>query len=64
MRSCLNPESPRCVICDARCRDKAALIAHEAEHRHDTELRDSADLARGLEQAAEAGLRAENTSAP
>lgn len=55
-----NPEPPRCVICDARLPNQSALIAHERGHRHDTELRPSAeDLASRLERAADAGLRAQ-----
>jgi hypothetical protein len=56
----LNPEPPRCAWCDARLPNQSALIAHERGHRHDTELRSSAeDLASGLEKAADAGLRAQ-----
>lgn len=51
--------SLHCAWCDRRFSNKADLIAHEAEHRHNTELRNSENLARGLERAAEAGLRAE-----
>jgi hypothetical protein len=47
-----NPESPRCPTCDERCRDQADLIAHRAIHS-------SEELATGLEQAADDGLRAQ-----
>ena len=56
----LTSEAPRCCWCDQRCRDQADLIAHEAGHRHDIELQPSAkELAAGLEQAADDGLRAQ-----
>lgn len=47
----LNPERPRCCICDQRCRDQADLIAHRAIHS-------SEELASGLERAVDDGLRA------
>lgn len=49
--STLNPESPRCVWCDQRCRNQSELIEHEATHS-----RSSEDLAAELKRMADLGL--------
>lgn len=49
--------SLHCAWCDARMPDRAALRTHESQHRHNTELRPSAEqMASELERAARAGL--------
>lgn len=50
----LNPDTPRCAWCDLRLPDRSALIAHQLEHRGSAE-----ELASGLQNAADAGLRAQ-----
>jgi hypothetical protein len=50
----LNPDRPRCAWCDAPFRNQSDLIAHQFEHRGSAE-----ELASGLEQAADTGLRAQ-----
>ena len=51
----LNPEQPRCGICDARCRNQSHLIAHQLLCRGSTE-----QIATTFREAVAKGLLAED----